>query len=115
MQASLSCSHEPSPHGEHTTGTAYTKDGREICWTCADVEQRESLKIERHVMAYLNHDRSQLTTWTGGLLARITCAWQVYNNFAGRIWRFRAVDVHGQKWYGTSPGPNMYARMHKVK
>ena len=29
------CGHEPSSHGDHTTGTARLHDGREICWDCA--------------------------------------------------------------------------------
>jgi hypothetical protein len=37
------------------------------------------------------------------------------HNIGGTLYRFRATDVHGQKWYGTSPGPQMYARMHKAK
>lgn len=31
----LDCGHKPSPHGEHTTGTAHTTDGKVICWECA--------------------------------------------------------------------------------
>jgi hypothetical protein len=30
----LVCGHPPSPHSEHTTGTAHYGD-REICWECA--------------------------------------------------------------------------------
>jgi len=109
----LSCGHKPSPHGEHTTGTAHTPDGREICWACADAEQREELKTARDFTGYLSE--KTLTTWTGGILANITRLWKVRNNMAGNLLRFRAIDVHGQEWYGTSPGIGMYARMHKAK
>jgi hypothetical protein len=111
----LDCGHEPSPHSESTTGTAHTPDGREICCSCADNEQREALKTATSFMAYLNSEGTKLTTWTGGELATIRQMWGVHNNMAGTIQRFRAVDVHGQHWYGTSPGPGMYARMHKNK
>ncbi len=111
----LSCGHNPSPHDEYTTGTAHTRDGREICCTCADSEQREDLKAEKHYDAYLSGDGKRLTTWTGGNLAKITDLWEVGNNMAGTLLRFRAVDTHGNRWYGTSPGRGMYARMHKNK
>ena len=113
--APVSCGHAPSPHSDFTTGTAHTRDGREICWTCADAEQVADLKRERAYVAYLSGDGRALTTWTGGKLADVTRLWDVFNNFAGTIKRFRAVDVHGQRWYGTSPGAGMYARMHKCK
>ena len=109
----LACGHEPSPHSDFTTGTAYTTDGREICWECADKEQRAALLTEKHYFSYLNSDATKLTTWSGGTLATIRRLWKVGNNFAGTILRFRAIDVHGQEWYGTSPGAGMYARMHR--
>ena len=110
----LSCGHNPSAHSEYTTGTAHTPDGREICCECADKEQREALKTETHYIAYLSSDgRSNLTTWTGGVLAHITRVWTVGNIFAGSLLRFWAKDIHGAMWYGTSPGPGTCARMHK--
>ncbi len=122
----LSCGHEPSPHGAHTTGTARRSDGSAICWTCADREQRDALKTAQTYTAYLTHLKTDdgyvkasiLTTWTGGHLANVTRLWQTrIGGFLGRqtIYRFRATDVHGQQWYGTSPGPGMYARMHRAK
>jgi len=115
--ANLSCGHEPSPHGPHTTGTAHTPNGREICWGCADNEQRESLKTEERWDAYLSSDGKQLTTWTGGKLADVTeLWWRDGVNFGGtRRYYFRARDVHGQRWHGTSPGHSMYARMRRSK
>ncbi len=109
----LDCGHEPSPHGEHTTGTAHTADKREICWACADLEQREALKTANVYTAYLTN--GALTTWSGGHLATITYLHEGRHNIGGTLWRFRATDVHGGKWYGTSPGPGMYARMRKRK
>jgi len=114
-QQLLDCGHPASDHGPHTTGTAHTPDGREICWECANKEERESLRTGNTYMAYLSGDGKALTTWTGGHLARVTRLWAVPNNFAGRLLRFRAVDVHGAEWYGTSPGRGMYARMHRAK
>jgi hypothetical protein len=119
----LDCGHQPSPHSEHTTGTAHTTDGREICWTCADAEQREQLRTADTFTAYLTpvltaegHTKGHaLTTWTGGHLATVTVLTCGRHNIGGQLYRFRAVDVHGAQWYGTSPGPQMYARMRKAK
>lgn len=113
--AALDCGHRPSPHGQHTTGTAHTTDGREICCQCADDEQRRELKTEQTYMAYLSSDKTRLTTWTGGELATITYLHQGRHNIGGSLYRFRATDVHGQDWYGTTPGPGMYARMRRTK
>lgn len=118
---SLDCGHEPSPHGEHTTGTAHTSDGREVCWDCALREELESLKTRQQYTAYLSRDERNvpvLTNWPGSVLARVTNAWEVSAGGFCRgqkIWRFRATDVHGNRWYGTSPGFGMYARMHRAK
>lgn len=120
---SLSCGHQPSPHSEYTTGTAYTNDGREICWSCADKQQKQELKTADRFVAYLTPATKGrfsatgyvLTTWSGGVLACIEYLSKGRHNIGSTLYRFRAVDVHGQRWYGTSPGPGMYARMRKAK
>jgi hypothetical protein len=120
MAAVLVCGHQPSPHSEFTTGTAHTRDGREICWTCADAEQRDEMRIVDRFTAYLvrTKDGAQLQTWSGGLLATVTASWSTSaGGFARRtmITRFRAVDSDGVRWFGTSPGYGMYARMRRAK
>ncbi len=117
----LDCGHEPSPHGEHTTGTGHTANNRHICWDCCLREELEALKTATQHNAYLHEEadrRLTLRNWPGGLLARVTESWETSCGgfLRGRnILRFRAVDVHGAKWYGTSPGVGMYARMHRAK
>lgn len=116
-QTILDCGHVPSEHSELTTGTAHTADDREICWTCADAEQRADLLTERKYTAYANSEKMLLTTWTGGELARIT-SWSRSRHAwtsDGYIYHFWAKDAHGQRWYGTTPGNGMYARMIKAK
>jgi hypothetical protein len=117
----LACGHQPSPHSEHTTGTAHTPKG-EVCWTCADAMQREDLRTSDRFSAYLSlsADKTtlQLTTWSGGVLATVTAKWETSaGGFARRttITRFRAVDSHGGRWFGSSPGVGMYARMRRAK
>jgi hypothetical protein len=110
----LVCGHSPSRHSEFTTGTAHTPDGREICWTCADKEQREAMKSADSVVLYLK-DR-ELTTWSGGLMARVTSRVNRRNGFhRSVIVYFQAIDLDGKRWYGTSPGDGMYARLRANK
>lgn len=114
-QSLLSCGHPLSPHSAVTTGYAEL-DGRRVCYDCADAHERAALLTERRMVAYLSGDGERLTTWTGGLLANVTRRHVARNNFSrDGIVKFRAVDVHGQRWYGTSPGCGMYARMHRAK
>ena len=117
----LNCGHEPSPHGEHTTGTGHTADGRELCWECCNRDERDALRTAQHYSAYLTCTEGgtyALTTWPGGELAKVTAIWETSAGGFARgttIYRFRAVDDDGQRWYGTSPGPGMYARMHRAR
>lgn len=119
MSEVLSCGHPPTPDSGCGTGYATTRDTNErICYSCADARERESLKTQNTFAAYLSGDSKHLTTWTGGVLATVTHRWFTSAGGFARgttITRFRATDVHGQRWYGTSPGPNMYARMRKAK
>jgi len=109
-QRILVCGHKPSEHGPHTTGTAHTQDGREICWTCADAEQVASLKDRKPTGGYLSSDGTTITTWTGGELARVTwsrsCKLTRQSWTHGKDYRtINARDVHGNYWTGRgSPG-----------
>ena len=91
-------------------------------WAIWDDEaQRADLRTAQVYMAYLTgkpgsvYGDYELTTWTGGKLATVTYAQQGRHNIGGKLYRFRAIDVHGQHWHGTSPGPGMYARMRRSK
>lgn len=120
----LDCGHEPSVHGEHTTGTARTRDGREICWECSHAGEVAAMSTADSYTAYLvdklgtpdiSNPRYVLTDWPGKVLARVTYLNKGRHNIGGSLYRFRAVDTKGAYWYGTSPGPGMYARMHRAK
>lgn len=116
----LDCGHPPSSHGPLTTGTARTSDGQEICWDCSHHEEREALRTARSYTAYLMRDAAgkvTLTTWAGGKLADVTSYATRPVGFGFRPSRtyFRATDVHGTHWHGTSPGFGMYARMRRTK
>lgn len=124
----LDCGHEATPpttfHANGvplTTGVAHTPDGRSICYSCADDEQREALLGAGTVpfVAYLSSDRKCVTTWTGGTLGTVTRyttgqgRWSTY----GIVHRcyVRVTDVHGQEWTGTGPVENGdYVRLRKL-
>lgn len=112
----LDCGHEPSPHSEPTTGTATLPDNRVVCWTCADAWHREQMRTLDTTGGYLS-DRS-ITTWLGGLLARVTSRSERTMRVNGRRYKrvyFRAVDTNGRHWYGNSPGDGMYCRMRATR
>lgn len=118
----LDCGHKPSAHSEHTTGTAHTSDepSREICWTCADKGERERMKTERKMVAYITErdGARAVTTWTGGRLARVTrwaCRPHKVFGRATVLYYFWAVDETGGLWLFTSPASSsMYARGRKL-
>ena len=122
----LSCGHGPSPHSPSTTGTATTEDGREICWSCADGEIRAA--IERTALGaplpvlYLTKSatgQAVLTTWSGGTMLhvtrRVTARVNAFGPFRQTRVYLRAEDEHGARFYGTSPGFGMFARVRKAK
>jgi hypothetical protein len=110
----LVCGHSPSAHCEISTGTAHTRDGREICFDCADKEQRDEMRTAEHYSGYLQ-DR-EIHTWSGGLLARVTSRVTRRVGFYGssRVY-FAAIDLNGKRWYGNSPGDGMYCRLHATR
>jgi hypothetical protein len=113
------------------SGYATTPEGKRICYPCADDREREHLRTDDRIVGYLQvYDRtivsynggiyrynpggSKVTTWPGGDLMRVTSLKRTRHNIGGFIFRLTAIDVHGQHWYGTSPGPGMYCRMRKA-
>lgn len=126
----LDCGHVSTPNG-CAAGYATRSDNTRICYGCANESQRAELKTADRFVAYLTVpvstdedwanrrpgavNASLLTTWSGGKLATVVSLRRTRHNIGGYLYRFNAIDVHGQHWYGTSPGPNMYARMRKSK
>lgn len=108
----LDCGHHPSPHHPTTTGTAHTADGREICYACADQEQREDMKTATAFCAYVSSDGRRLTTWTGGDLGRVHMGsrhpWSRERHYLS------ATDCHGTRWHGTG-APGMWASLRRCK
>jgi hypothetical protein len=118
MSELLSCGHPPTPNAEPGTGYATMRGTEErICYSCADDRERAALLTEHTIGAYLSSDGKRITTWTGGTLMHVTKHTTARVGFGGTTRHYlRATDVHGaHSWIGTSPGPNMYARMRRAK
>jgi hypothetical protein len=90
-------------------------NGPEMCWDCCNKAEREAFATQHRYCAYLAGDGKTITTWPGGELAKVTALWESGNNFAGKIMRFRATAPDSSRWYGTSPGKGMYARLRRNK
>lgn len=95
-------------------GYAHTPDGRRICPPCADSEQAaamSSASIGDKVGAYLSSDDRNVTTWTGGVLARVT---RVTRN--ARQTFVRAMDAEGHMWAGIGPAEHgTYVTLRRIK
>lgn len=110
----LDCGHEPSPHGDHTTGTGHFHD-KELCWNCMNNLELFYAGQSDTYTAYVNGEATYITTWPGGKLARIYSARPRWNNFAGNLLHVKAVeDATGIEWYGTGPGKGSYIKLHRV-
>jgi len=64
---------------------------------------------------FLNDGGRTLTTWAGVKLADVTSLVRIERytpsqGFVGHT-AIRAVDAHGQEWYGRSAGVGLYAHM----
>ena len=110
----LECGHEESPHSDITRGYGRDDKGNRHCYTCCEKRDRESLKTETRLFAYLSKaidGTLEITAWPGWKLATVTTIKTHPTNFGGSLSRFWARDVFGQYWVGSSPGVGMYARL----
>jgi len=115
----------PVPKISASTGkreiVARTPGGRGLTSDEAYKREVNALKKSDHYGAYMSSNGKTLTTWTGGHLGHITQTSDMNNSMVRRgytsdkLLHFRATDLHGGTWHGTSPGPGMYARMHRTK
>lgn len=105
-----------------TTGYATTREGQTICYPCADAQclaEWNATRPGEGFFAYLSGDGSQVVTWPGGFLARVTRRDRTtrYTPTGGRYeWHYiRARDAAGREWYGGGIGPGGYCRMRPRK
>jgi len=117
----LHCGHEPSQHGEHTTGTGiFTVDGiqREICWDCcADIALGQMLKDGKSFFYLTETDgKYKLTNWPGNLSFPLMS----YREGSHNIGRTRTdvwfVGPDQYVWHGVQIGEwNQVCRVKRTK
>lgn len=107
----------PKPVNSCGTGYAVFRDGRKVCYACADKIQREDLHDRsRPMTGYLSSDGQRWTTWTGGTLGNVIRLTESRCAFHGaRMVHIRVRDVHGKEWYGRGAGPSMVLNLRPTK
>lgn len=70
------------------------------CYSCADARMRAEMADARVFSAYVSEARREITTWTGGTLARITSLHTARSGWAGVMRYVTAVTPDGAVWHG---------------
>lgn len=102
----LNCGHEPTQTDGVGTGIAQDSEtGREMCYPCADTDQREKLKTADAFTGYVSEAKRVITTWPGGELAKVTslATGRVQYTPSGGRYRMRTVEAvtpDGVRWKG---------------
>lgn len=102
----LDCGHEPSPHGEHTTG--YGTDpvtGKTRCWECCAVVDRASMVEHgdsKRLPLYLHE--GHVSNWPGSLKFKVWGVTKGRHNIARTRYDFRFHGPDGFVWRGTQYG-----------
>ena len=116
--SALDCGHEPTP-GKFSTGSATDHAGRTMCYPCADSAQAADMATlgTRRISLYLSSDGKNITTWTGGVMARVTehGASNRAGFYGSSIHYIRARDVDGVMWFGKNGGPGMSITLTRAK
>lgn len=102
------CGHTVTPTpGSIGTGKATDpQTGRTMCYPCAEAWEQEKIKSVDVYGAYLTERRPNvLTTWTGGVLAKVTSyslgSWHYTPNGGRyRLQYLQATTPDGARWYG---------------
>lgn len=119
--APLDCGHNPSPPegGTGAAGYARTTTGRTVCYPCATEHEREQMRAAalagQPFAAYLSSDGREITTWTGGTLARVISERASGQGFGTKITHIRAIDPHGRRWHGKGSGRGMFLTIRPTK
>jgi len=110
-------------HVDDWGGTASCRDrhGGSLCRACAHASDLATfLASEDRAFGYVSGDGKHVTSWGGGNLAIITPCSKVRRRYtpSGGMYEqqtFRARDATGRMWAGVGPGPNMYAKLKRVR
>lgn len=101
-------------------GAGYATDantGKTMCYPCADSRQAAEMSAApEKFVAYVDCDGKNITTWSGGVLARVTyhttsrTGW-----YRSQIHYWGARDADGRYWYGRNGGPGMVIQLRRYK
>lgn len=118
MTARADCGHTyplPGPSGG-ASGYAVDVDGRTMCYGCSDSQAAATMNAAHDAgvpfTAYVSGDGRTITTWPGGVLARITLAAASRD---GRFVSYRATDADGRRWYGRGAGRGMVITLRPAR
>ena len=111
----LDCGHTPSKHNDCSTGTAHTAGGKEICWECCAIADKQTMIAEgnsRNLPLYLTHDAflhgskftlGKVTNWPSTLV--FTCnVKKGKHNIAGSRYDVWFTGPDGKQWHGVQYG-----------
>lgn len=104
----LDCGHEPSAHGEHTTGYGEDIHGKKSCYACCAEHEREAMRVTGRATLYLSRapDKTyKITDWPGHLLIHPYRVQHGKHNIA-RTRTDAWFSFEGTAWHGVSYGDN---------
>ena len=96
-----------------STGYGSNRKGVKICYACCDNEARKELLEYDRIDQYISSDFKLLTTWSGGILGKVTWAGKTHV-FSRHRRHIDVTDVHGQRWYGVG-AEGEYTTLRKRK
>ena len=101
----------------YSTGYATMLNGAIACYNCADIQQRADMRMQGYTFGYIGEDGKYVTTWSGGVLLRVTYVSQPKRVGFGRRQYVKAVDTFtGHHYSGSGPVDNgNYVRMRRTK
>jgi len=117
MSKQLDCGHADDWNG----AGCHDANGKSICKVCANAAALADFNASSEKQfAYVSGDLQSVTSWGGGVLARITSRGPVrkLHTPSGGFYEsqaIRAVDALGREWAGRGPGAGMYVRLTLVK
>ena len=96
---------------------AWGKDNAIVSDEGVDIIEKAQLLIRtKPFCAYLSSDGKSITGWKGNVLARVTQESDSRTGWHGStITHIRAIDVHGNSWYGKGAGRGMYITIRPLK
>jgi hypothetical protein len=98
----LDCGHEPSPHGEYTTGYGSDSNGKTSCYECCGVLDRKAMKESGRGVLY--DCGKTVTNWPSTLSYKVRERRTGRHNLAGTRYDLYWYDEEGRSWWGVRYG-----------